>query len=181
MEAFKPLLPLGDGTVLSQCIDTFHVRGVEQVVVVTGERGDEVEVAARVAGAEVVHNADFEQGMFSSILAGIRTLRPVVSAFFLLPVDIPMVRRDTVSSLIEVYERTSPLILYPNYKGERGHPPLVSLELVPAVVNYDGHGGLRALLEQFESGAKDVDVADPGTVHDLDFPADYELVRGRLT
>jgi putative nucleotidyltransferase with HDIG domain len=176
MESFKPLLPLGKGTVLSQCLELFSSNDVEQIVV-TGRRGKEVGTAASRAGAEIVHNVDYEQGMFSSILAGMRALASDVTAFFVLPVDIPLVRHVTVARLIEEYERHSPLILYPRFGQERGHPPLVSRELLPEIMAHDGIGGLRTVLERFESGARDLDVADFGTVHDLDYPADYDLAR----
>nr|WP_287410643.1 NTP transferase domain-containing protein [Pseudodesulfovibrio sp.] len=177
MGDFKPLLPLGDGTVLSRCVDVFRRNGVEQVIVVTGRRSDEVTEAAHQAGVVAVHNADFEQGMYSSVLTGVRALGDDFSAFFMLPVDIPLVRSETVSRLIADFEQASPSILYPCFMGERGHPPLISRSLIPAIVNHDGTGGLRTVLDQNETGARDLDVADFGTVHDLDYPADYTLAK----
>jgi len=177
MGEFKPLLPLGDGTVLSRCIDVFRKNGVDQVIVVTGKRSDEVVVAAHEAGAVAVHNADFEQGMYSSVLTGIQALGDDISAFFMLPVDIPLVRFKTVGRLVDEFRQSSPSILYPRFMEERGHPPLISRSLIPAIVNHDGTGGLRTVLDQNETGARDLDVADFGTVHDLDYPADYTLAQ----
>lgn len=177
MGDFKPLLPLGDGTVLSRCVDVFRENGVEHVIVVTGRRSQEVAEAAQQAGAIAVHNADFEQGMYSSVLTGVRALGDDISAFFMLPVDIPLVRLETVGRLIDEFEQVSPSILYPRFMGKRGHPPLISRDLIPAIVNHDGTGGLRTVLDQNEIGARDLDVADFGTVHDLDCPADYALAK----
>lgn len=174
MGKFKPLLPLGGGTVLSRCVDLFRANGVERIFVVTGNRAKEVGVVAERAGAVAVHNADFEQGMFSSVLAGVLSLPDDVTGFFLLPVDIPLVRRETVGRLIEAFEQTKPPLLYPRFRGERGHPPLISRELVPDILNHDGSGGLRTVLELHDANALDLDVADGGTVRDLDHPADYE-------
>lgn len=177
MGAFKPLLPLGDGTVLSQCVNTFRASGVEHVYVVTGKRADEVAAHATRAGATPVHNTEFEQGMYSSVLTGIRALEEGVTAFFMLPVDTPLVRPQTVGRLVDAFQKTCPAVLYPRFLGERGHPPLINSELIPDILSHDGHGGLRTVLDQHESGADELDVADFGTVHDLDFPADYELAQ----
>ncbi|MEF2230096.1 MAG: NTP transferase domain-containing protein [Pseudodesulfovibrio sp.] len=175
MQRFKPLLPLGRGTVLSRCICAFTANHVAPVLVVTGRRGEEVAEAARRAGAEPVPNPNYEQGMFSSVRAGVAALPGDADAFFLLPGDIPLVRPETVDRLADAWERTRPAVLYPRFRGERGHPPLISRALVPDILAYDGAGGLRRVLERFETDAQDLDVADFGTVHNLDVPADYAL------
>jgi len=175
MGEFKPLLPLGDGTVVSQCIGLFRSVGIEEIIVVTGKRCDEVADVARCGGATPVHNPEFEQGMFSSVLTGVRALPDGDASFCVLPVDIPLVRRETVLRLMEDFKRESATVLYPRFFGERGHPPFISRALVPDILNHDGTGGLRSVLMQHEAGARDLDVGDYGITHDLDYPADYEL------
>jgi len=175
MVRFKPLLPLGEGTVLSRCVGCLRANGADPVVVVTGKRGDEVAEAARRAGAEPVHNPDFERGMYTSVLAGVAALPREAEAFFMLPVDIPLVRPETVARLARHFERVRPAVLYPRFRGERGHPPLIDRALIPDILAHDGEGGLRRVLERREADAADLDVADFGSVHDLDTPADYEL------
>ncbi|WP_319584104.1 DVU_1551 family NTP transferase [uncultured Pseudodesulfovibrio sp.] len=175
MGRFKPLLPLYGGTVLSRCVELFKTCGVEQVVVVTGKRADDVAACAMEAGAMAVYNPAFKEGMYTSVLAGIRALKSVVEGFFMLPADIPLVRAETVKRLLDEFERTHPAVLYPRFNGERGHPPVIGCEVVPAILDHGGEGGLRAVLENFEADARDLDVADFGTVHDLDHPEDYEL------
>ncbi|SOB58003.1 Metal dependent phosphohydrolase (fragment) [Pseudodesulfovibrio profundus] len=101
MGSFKPLLPLGDRTVVEQVVRLFTAEGVDPVIAVTGKRSDEVADAARRAGGDVVHNPGFEQGMFSSVLAGVESLPELVEAFFLLPADMPLIRQETVQLLVE--------------------------------------------------------------------------------
>ncbi|CCH49106.1 DVU_1551 family NTP transferase [Pseudodesulfovibrio piezophilus] len=180
MGSFKPLLPLGSGTVLSRCIEVFRQNGVARIIVVTGKRAEEVASAARRAGAVAVHNADYEQGMFSSVLTGIRALDPTISGFFLLPVDIPLVRVETVTRLIQAFSESDASVFYPRFQGQRGHPPLISSSLIPHILTHDGQGGLRALLDTFESGAHDLVVTDAGSLRDLDHPADYEFAMKRV-
>ncbi|GAB7024046.1 DVU_1551 family NTP transferase [Salidesulfovibrio brasiliensis] len=174
MGRFKPLLPLGGGTVLSRCIGAF-AGTVEKRIVVTGKRADEVAAEAVSAGAMAVHNPAFEEGMFSSIQTGVRALDDSVRAFFVLPADIPLVRPETAGRIAGAFWEATPPVLYPVFAGKRGHPPLVSRELIPEILAHDGTGGLRAVLERHDSGALDLDVADFGTTHDLDYPQDYEL------
>lgn len=174
MGRFKPLLPLGGGTVLSRCVGLFRAAGIEHIVVVTGNRGEEVAEAARQLGAVPVHNADFEQGMFSSMVTGVQAVPDDVEGFFVLPVDIPLVRLETVTRLAKAFRQTRPDVLYPRFLWERGHPPVINGALIPDILAHDGKGGLRTVLDAHESRARDLDVADIGTVRDLDHPEDYE-------
>ena len=175
MGSFKPLLPLGDRTVVEQVVRLFTAEGVDPVIAVTGKRSDEVADAARRAGGDVVHNPGFEQGMFSSVLAGVESLPELVEAFFLLPADMPLIRQETVQLLVEEFDRTRPSILYPKFLGDRGHPPIISRSLIPEILAHDGEGGLRSVLERHDAEALDLEVADSGTLLDLDHPDDYEL------
>ena len=177
MGDFKPLLRLGKGSMLSVCIDLFRSQGVEHVFVVTAKRAAEVSEETRAAGAEPVHNPNFESGMYSSVLKGVSALPGDVDAFFVLPVDIPLVMPETVAKLVKTYEATRPTILYPRFLGERGHPPLIDSSVIPAILDHDGRGGLRAVLGRFEDRAQDLDVADFGVGFDLDHPKDYELAK----
>ena len=171
---FKPFLPLGNETVLERDIGLFRASGVGRIIVVTGKRGDEVGEAAVRAGAEAVHNPDFEQGMYSSVLTGVDALPGDVDGFFMLPADTPLVRRETVMRLIDDFQRDRPSILYPRFRGKRGHPPLIGRELIPDILGHDGTGGLRTVLARHEPEARDLDVADSGILHDLDMSGDYD-------
>ncbi|ADU63118.1 MAG: NTP transferase domain-containing protein [Pseudodesulfovibrio sp.] len=176
----KPLLPLGGGTVLSRCIALFQENRIDPILVVTGKNRDAVSSEAVRAGVIPIHNNHFEQGMFSSVLTGIGALPPDVSAFFLLPVDMPLVRPETISRLVDEYRRTAPALLYPRFLGERGHPPVIGRELLPDILHHDGFGGLRTVLQRHEADALDLDVADSGTLLDLDHPEDYEHALARF-
>lgn len=175
MGSFKPLLPLGDRTVVEQVVRLFAAEDVDPVIAVTGKRSEDVADTVRRAGGDIVHNPGFEQGMFSSVLAGVESLPDWVDAFFLLPADMPLVRRKTIRLLIEEYERNRPLILYPKFLGDRGHPPIVHRDLFPDILSHSGEGGLRRVLERHEADARDFEVADSGTRVDLDHPRDYDL------
>ena len=110
--------------------------------------------------------------MFSSILAGLRSLEPDIDAFFLLPVDIPLVKPGTINALAMAYLGSGAGIVYPRFEGLRGHPPLVSRGLI-ADIPADCEGGLRAFLGRYEEQALDVDVTDQSILMDCDTHLDY--------
>ncbi len=173
MRRFKPLLPLGGSTVLGRAIDTFRMAGVRDLTVVVGHRGDELRPVIERMGARCVVNAGFAAGMYSSLVAGIRSLRTCVAACFVLPADMPAVRSRTVALLAKAHGRTGAGVLYPTFRGRRGHPPLLSSSVFPAITSGTGEGGLRHLLAHWEPRAREVSVVDEGILIDVDTPEDY--------
>lgn len=173
---FKPLLPLGDTSVIEKTIASLRQAGVGDVTVVVGHRADELVPVLDALAVRHVFNECYPEGMFSSVVAGVRSLRPEVEAFFLLPADTPMVRSHTVKLLGRAYKKTGADVVYPVFQGQRGHPPLISARLSPAVLAWNRPGGLRLLLEQYEPRAVEVAVLDEGILMDIDTPADYHKI-----
>ena len=184
MQGFKPLLPMGSGTTLEIVVSMLLDAAVDRVVVVAGHRAPEVAAAALKAGAGPVENAEYASGMYSSVATGVRALSPDVDGFFLLPVDIPLVRAATVRRLAREFLPEKDLILHPCFQGERGHPPLLAGVLVRDIFDHDGEGGLRGLLERIESETREkvreIAVPDEGILADMDTDADYTDLCGRF-
>ncbi|MBU3914676.1 NTP transferase domain-containing protein [bacterium] len=179
MGEFKPLLRLGNATVLERVISMFQEAGINDTKVVVGFRSAELLALLKKLGIQPIINDRFEEGMFSSILAGVNTIEADRKAFFLMPVDIPLVRYQTVVELMRRFQESRREILYPCFKRERGHPPLISTRLIPGIKSHHGIGGLRSFLDQHEEIADDIAVVDEAILYDMDKPADYQKILKR--
>ncbi|MEI8354650.1 MAG: DVU_1551 family NTP transferase [Deltaproteobacteria bacterium] len=173
MGEFKPLLPFGGSTVIERVIGLFLDAGIDRVRVVTGHRSTELLPFMGGAGVRPVLNDRYQEGMFTSVLAGVKSLEEFRGAFFLLPVDIPLVRLQTIITLMAAYESGSKNILYPSFNGRRGHPPLISTEFSGRIASWKGEGGLNSFLAQYDSGAEEVEVTDKFILEDMDRPEEY--------
>ena len=176
MAEFKPLIRIGQKSFLEHAIALFRATGIEDIVTVLGHRAPEVLPVAQAAGSRGVLNASYADGMYSSIQAGVEALKHSCDAFFLLPVDIPLVRPSTVRQLAAAFvQHRAPLVCYPLFQSTRGHPPLINSELIDAIRGYAGDGGLREFLRGFEKQAISIPVEDPFIRLDADTPE--ELLR----
>lgn len=180
MGVFKPTLKIGDKTLLERVVRLFREVGIEDVILVAGHAADQTIPIAQSCKARVVMNGQFELGMFSSIQAGVNALSPGCDAFFVLPVDIPLVRPQTILDLLEHYHRNDSKIILPVFLGKKGHPPLVSACFRNEILSFSGDGGLRAILADHEAETTHVHVADEMVLFDLDTPADYEALLERF-
>jgi molybdenum cofactor cytidylyltransferase len=176
MGELKPLADLGGRTLLARVVRTFASIGVEDVVVVTGHRREEVAAAAEELGARPIDNPRFDDGMYTSVQAGAAAVEEG-RRFFLLPVDYPLVRPETVGRLARAGARAAAEVALPVYGGIPGHPPVLAPEVRGEILGAEPPGGLRELLTGRPIPALRVDVDDPGVLHDADTVADLEALR----
>lgn len=173
---FKPLLPLGGSTVIENTIASLRRAGIDNITVVAGHRAaDLLPVLDRIA-VRVVVNDGYCDGMFSSVVVGAESLPADIAAFFLLPADIPLVRSHTIRLLARAGRKGGTDVVYPVFQGRRGHPPLISARLIPAIMAWDGTVGLRGLLARYEQRAGEVAVVDEGILLDIDTADDYSHI-----
>ncbi|WP_272913331.1 DVU_1551 family NTP transferase [Desulfohalovibrio reitneri] len=181
MSGFKPLLPLGDEVVVERLIRLLRDVGARRIVVVCGHRAGELEPVVRESGGEAVRNPKWESGMFSSVLAGLQALEGEEGHFFLLPVDVMLVRRDTLQRLAKARTKLCESVLHPIFQGRRGHPPLIPLSLRDDIMKWSGGNGLAGYFAQRERQAVEIQVADERVRLDVDTGENYAKALDLLT
>lgn len=178
MQRFKPLLPLGEETIADHVMAVYLQNGVA-VYLVVGYRQDELRAGIRTRNIQIVENPDYEQGMFTSVQAGIRALGKDYRAAFIAPVDIPLVSTATIQKLLATAEKHPGKVVHPTFNQKRGHPPLIPAEMFPVILNWQGDGGLLSVLNAYKE-AVEVEVPDSNILLDIDEPGDYEKLLKHL-
>lgn len=177
MGDFKPLLPFGGSCALKRLIETYQTHGIESLYVVVGHRKDELIEALKGYNVHIVYNEDYDRGMFSSIQKGLRAMDECIEAFYMNPVDIPLIKPRTLELLYEAYEREKKGVNYPTFVGRKGHPPLIDMKYKANILASDGEGGLKKVLETFREDALHVKVYDQAVLMDMDTKEDYEALK----
>lgn len=176
---FKPLLSVGGQTMADRVISIFQKNGVD-VVLVTGWHNEELLANIATKDVTAVYNPDFKKGMFTSVLAGLKSLKTDYQAFFLMPMDIPLVRPFTIRRILDTARNQHDKIIYPVFGEKRGHPPLIPTSLVPDILKMPEGGTLRDALKKHERTTIEVSVPDRNILFDVDSPEDYEKLLERL-
>lgn len=176
MHDFKPLLPCGDRCALKRLIDTYRSHGIEHIYVVVGYLKEEIIAVLKEEDVRIIYNEAYAKGMFSSIQKGVQALDETIEAFYMQPVDIPLIRVETLDRLYEAYEREKKSVLYPTFLGRKGHPPLIGIKCREQIMTSDGHGGLKKVLESFSEDALCVSVTDQSVLMDMDTKEDYHTL-----
>lgn len=179
MGTFKPLLTIGNETIANRIISLFLQNNVETYLI-TGWNHNELKASIKESNVIILENLDFEKGMFSTIKFGVSHLKPDYRGFFILPVDIPLIKPSTIHKLLTVALIHPNKIIYPTFNKYRGHPPLIPASLIPEIINQKVDSRLRDILEKHKVNALEVEVADQNILLDIDSPKDYQLALQRF-
>ncbi len=180
MKAFKPLLPLGESTVIETTIDVFLNAGIKNIIVVIGYKADKLKSVLNEKGIRWIYNDKYNEGMYSSVLAGVRSLPDGIKGFFLLPSDMPLIKSQTIEKLTDAYWKYNPNLVYPVFMDRRGHPPLISSKLLQEILTHDGTKGLNGVLGKYKDGALHIEVEDEGIHIDMDTYNDYLNIYNKI-
>ena len=141
--------------------------------------------AANSAGEtsiSLVFNANFEDGMFSSVKIGLKAqiFDRTYDAALLFPVDIPLISSETISGMLYYWENRSEgsyrNFVIPVYQGKNGHPLLIPSVYFGEILNYSGRGGLKGIRDKYSQGMLRYITDDEGCILDMDTPDDYEVL-----
>ena len=83
MGSFKPFLNFGEKSAVEMIVDTYKSSGIHDIIVVAGYKGSEV--AEKLKGSDVlcIQNENYAEGMFTSVIKGVKALDGNVAAFFM--------------------------------------------------------------------------------------------------
>jgi len=164
-------LDLGGRTVFERSLSALLDSSVDRILVVQPAAGAPgVPATDRV---QVVTNPHAEEGMASSIRAGMAALPEGTRAVLIALADKPLLKAETVTMLINRFHREGVPIVYPTYQGSQGHPVLVASELFADLEQLEGDSGAKLLLRKYVERAVGVETDDTGILLDIDTPEDY--------
>ncbi|MBS1502625.1 MAG: nucleotidyltransferase family protein [Bacteroidetes bacterium] len=168
----KQLLKYNDESLLQRAINTAKGSEAGKVILVLGASRQKIISETDTSGTDLVVNPDWQSGMSSSIVSGIKALKklePVPSSVILMVCDQPFVTSALLNTLIAEHRSTNKQIIACAYEGVAGTPVLFSSTLYDQLLSLEGDAGAKKIIMAnadkvatvtFELGATDVDTLD---------------------
>ena len=164
-------LDLGGKTLVERSVQNLLDASVDRVRLVVppgAPRG-----LAPTKSLEVIRNPNRDRGLSSSLRVGLRGLPTATRVVLVALADKPLVKPETISKLLDVFEEGGAKVVYPVYRGEQGHPVLWDAALVDELSVVEGDRGAKSMLDVHRLEALAVPVDDFGVCFDIDTPEDY--------
>ncbi len=177
MGELKALMPFGRSTVIETVIEQFRKAGISDIRVVIGHQKDLLLPLLEKLQVTVIVNHRYHKGMFSSVQAGVGTFSDQTQAFFLLPVDMPLIKADSLKSIIKTYYQTNAAVVYPVFNHKKGHPPLIDQQCFNSIRYQSDESTLKTVLTSFNHLSVETPLPDIGLTLDMNTPTDYEYFK----
>ena len=165
----KQLLKYKNQTLLKHAADTALATGIRPVLVILGADRDTFKEELSGTEVNIVVNNEWNEGMASSIRAGIKELQanfPTVDGAIIMVCDQPFVHKGLLNQLLEIQKETGKPMVAAYYEGVKGTPVLFHHRLFPELMALTGDKGARKILEKnpllvetipFPEGKLDID------------------------
>ncbi|MFG3213109.1 nucleotidyltransferase family protein [Streptomyces tendae] len=175
----KALLEHRGHLLVEHAVGALRAAGCARVHVVLGARAEDVHARAALDDCVVVDNPDWEQGMGSSLRAGLHSLTGTgtetgtgARAALVCLVDQPGIGAEAMARVRAAYRDETSLVSAA-YVGVRGHPVLLgAAHWAGIAATATGDRGARAYLREHEAEIALVECGDVARPYDIDTEAD---------
>jgi molybdenum cofactor cytidylyltransferase len=173
----KQLLPYADKNLLQHSIDVAVESSMKPVIVILGSEIEEIERKIDYRGVIIAKNPDWESGMASSVVCGIKTLNklhPDIESVILMVCDQPFVTAGLLNDLIKRQKASGSSIIASSYDNIKGTPALFHKKHFPELVSLTGDTGARSLLKKYAETLQTIPFEKGGI--DIDTIEDYRIL-----
>jgi 4-nitrophenyl phosphatase len=177
----KQLIDWGGVPLVAHLADQALAAGLSPVIVVLGCQAESARASLGTRPVQTVMNWRWEDGLSTSVQAGLAALPPETEAAILMQCDQPLITGDLLRELVARFEQTSAPIVHPTHAGQRGTPTLFARRLFPELATVSGDQGGRPVIRRHAREVAAVEVADPDVLADVDTPAEYERLRRKVS
>ena len=144
----------------------------DKISVVIGANSDAVAQSVSDLQIKLVYNAGWQEGLASSLKAGINSLEPGCRAAMITLCDQALVTEDHLRRLLDLWLTCPSEITASTYAGTIGTPAIIPPEFYPQVLALEGDSGAKSILKNNAVRVKTLPI--PEAEFDLDVPADLE-------
>ncbi|HVN35962.1 MAG TPA: nucleotidyltransferase family protein [Casimicrobiaceae bacterium] len=168
--------PPGFPDVGAECIGVVACRhllaALPRVIAVVRPGDAALAAALGAAGAQIVRCPNAADGMGASLACGVKAARDA-SGWLVALADMPWVRPSTIARVAVAIADGAP-VAAPFHDGKRGNPVGFSAACYAKLAALAGDEGAKSVVAAYADELAHVDVDDPGTLRDVDTPADLE-------
>lgn len=159
-------------TILERSLKILLRAPLKEILLITGPY--DFTLSFEDKRVKLLYNREYLTGMGSSIRRGVQGLENNDLPLLIHLSDKPLLKEETLFSLIKYYYHVKPSVLYPVFKGVRGHPVIFHQDLMTSLLSLKGKEGGRNILEHLrEEEIVSLPVEDPGVIFDVDTWEDY--------
>ncbi len=156
----------------------------DRISVVVGANSESVAQAISDLPVNLIYNVHWQEGLASSLKAGIDSLEPGCHGVMITMCDQVLVTEDHLRQLTDLWIDDPSRFIASGYADTLGTPAVIPDEFYPQLLALKGDAGAKSVLQNNPGRVRTIPI--PEAEFDLDVPTDLEklnkqLYRGRAT
>ncbi|MDT0642673.1 nucleotidyltransferase family protein [Zunongwangia sp. F363] len=182
MNKAKQLLPLEDGILLGKVIEEAKASAAAEVIIVLGAYSEEIVSKIQNYDCIVVKNENWQQGLGSSIAAGIRYFlqhKEKISAALVMLGDQPLVDSGYVDKMLKHAGENPSTIIATSYPRSLGVPAVFPQNYFKELANLKEDKGAKNILRRERDSVIALNAGE--RILDIDTPQDYQNLLDRYS
>lgn len=175
MQTPKALLKVGKESFVECIARKSKEAGIGVVYIVTGAHRDEIQ--QHMSGkydVDLIFNFRYPEGQLSSLKEGLRNLPTGSNAALVWPVDLPLVKTETVKLLLKEQASGRKHLTIPTFNSRHGHPVIYDVHAIHSALSLRSSQTAKELQTIYANDMQLVEVKDEGVIIDIDTPEDYQ-------
>lgn len=154
MGDIKQLLKINNKTLLDSILETTKKVFQNNIFCILGANADKIQKEISSKDVAFIYNENFESGLSSSIVAGIRHLKKEKLNFdgvLVLLGDQPAIKSDYLKEMMTLFKKNSSILIASKYTNGFGVPALIPALFFEDLLNIKGDKGAKAFLNNHKN------------------------------
>jgi len=170
MGQWKLLLKYKNRTIIEHSIDN-AVSYTNKIIISGGYRYNELnELLSPNKDFILINNRNYRNGMITSIKAAVPFVK--TDKFFIALSDMPLIPKSVYMKMSKVNFEN---VLFPVYKGKRGHPVLISSKIIKEIQNSPDSLRIKDILNNYS--ASEIEIESKYILFDVDTEEDFQKLK----
>ena len=172
----KQLVEINGSSLVRLSVDKLSALfPIHMITVVVGANSEAVTQAVSDLPVNIVVNEHWQQGLASSLKAGLNSAEPDCRAAMITLCDQVLITDEHLRLLLDQWLADPSEIMASAYTGTIGTPAIIPAEFYPDVLALEGDAGAKSILKNNAGRVRTLPI--PEAEFDLDVPADLEKLR----
>ena len=173
----KQLLEVNGICMLDHALQAALNAGINSPIVVLGANASQIESQSLLlTQCTTVLNPNYNMGLSTSLIRGVLSSPSESTAYIFILADQPLVGGELVLKMMNEFEKIRADILYPEYRGQRGNPVIITSRLRHQLLLAKGDSGAKFLFSDSTLKIVSYPVHTDAVITDVDTPEDYQNI-----
>jgi molybdenum cofactor cytidylyltransferase len=171
----KLLQPIGGAPMVARVVAAALASRTAPIVVVVGHEAEKVRAALSGLDITIVDNANYADGLSSSLRRGLLAVPPEADGVVICLGDMPWVEGADIDRLVSAFNPVEGrAICVSSHRGRQGNPVLWGRQFFREMQQLSGDQGARSLLQAHAEWIAEVEAPSDAVLIDIDTPAALE-------